>query len=137
MRSALFRFALVLAVLAPTLVRAAEPDILARGQYLVERVGMCSDCHSPRDPTGQFVRSAWLGGAPIGVAPQHPVPGWAGYAPALAGLPANFTEATLARFLETGQRPDGSHAGAPMPPYRFSRPDAEAVVAYLKSLRRE
>jgi mono/diheme cytochrome c family protein len=111
--------------------------VLERGRYLVERVGMCSDCHSPRDPTGQFIRGAWLGGAPIGVAPKHPIPGWAEFAPALAGLPGHYTEAQLVTFLETGVRPDGSNAAPPMPPYRFSRSDAEAVVAYLKSLPRE
>jgi mono/diheme cytochrome c family protein len=129
----MFRLALALTLCAITSARAADP-VLERGEYLVERVGMCSDCHSPRDPSGQFIRSAWLGGAPIEVTPIHPVPGWARYAPQLAGLPAHYTEAALAAFLETGVRPDGFQAGAPMPPYRFSRPDAEAIVAYLRSL---
>lgn len=136
-RSALLRFALLLSLLGPSLAQAAESELLRRGQYLVERVGMCSDCHSPRDQTGQFIRSAWLGGAPIEMVPKHPIPGWVEYAPRLAGLPGHYSEAALAAFLETGTRPDGSHAGPPMPPYRFSRPDAEAIVAYLKSLRPE
>jgi cytochrome c553 len=126
--------ALVLTVCGLGVAHAADA-MLERGEYLVERVGMCSDCHSPRDRTGQFVRSAWLGGAPIEVAPKHPVPGWAEYAPKLAGLPGHYSEAALVGFLETGRRQDGSFAGPPMPPYRFSRPDAEAIVAYLKTLR--
>src|SRR5690348_12747535 len=98
---------------------------------------MCSDCHSPRDAKGQFIRSAWLRGAPIDLTPNHPIPGWAGYAPQLAGIPGHYTEAALVTFLETGVRPDGSNANPPMPPYRFSRSDAEAVAAYLKSLATE
>ena len=54
---------------------------------------------------------------------------------ALAGLPGNYTEAQLAAFLQTGKRPDGSMARPPMPPYRMSASDAQAVAAYLKSLR--
>lgn len=132
----MLRLALALSLGALTPALAADP-VLERGQYMVERVGMCSDCHSPRDQTGQFIRTAWLGGAPIAVAPKQPIPGWAEYAPQLAGLPGHYSEAQLVTFLETGVRPDGSHAGPPMPPYRFSRTDAEAVVAYLKTLARE
>ncbi|MBV8916420.1 MAG: c-type cytochrome [Acetobacteraceae bacterium] len=116
--------------------RAADPQ-LERGQYLVERTSMCWECHSPRDQTGQFIRGAWLGGAPIAVVPKQPIPGWAEYAPKLAGLPEHYTEAQFVSFLETGLRPDGSEAGPPMPAYRFNQADAQAITAYLKSLRRE
>jgi cytochrome c553 len=126
-------FALTLA--AATAAHAAG-DRQERGRYLVEQVGMCSDCHSPRDPTGAFIRSKWLTGAPIVVAPKAPMP-WADYAPALAGLPGHYTEAQFVNFLQTGLRPDGSQPNPPMPPYRFSGPDAAAVAAYLKSLRAE
>lgn len=132
----MIRVALAAALLSATAAHAAGPD-LERGRYLVEQVGMCSDCHSPRDQTGQFVRSAWLGGAPIGFAPTVPVPEWAEYAPQLAGIPGHYTEAAFIHFLQTGERPDGSQARPPMPPYRFSRDDAASVAAYLKSLRRE
>ena len=84
----------------------------------------------------RFTRSEWLRGAPIGFAPTHPMADWAETAPPLAGLPANYSEAGLAAFLETGTRPDGSVARPPMPPYRFNRDDARAVTEYLKSLSR-
>jgi mono/diheme cytochrome c family protein len=119
--------------LATTASAAVDPDALQRGEYLVERVGMCSDCHSPRDQTGQFIRAEWLRGAPVDIIPKHPIPGWSEAAPPLAGLPPNYTQAQLVTFLETGIRPDGSPARPPMPPYRFSRTDAEAVAEYLKS----
>lgn len=130
------RFVLVLlAFSAPTMAAAADRESLQRGEYLVERVGMCGDCHSPRDQTGQFIRSEWLGGAPIGVLPKHPVPDWAEVTPPLAGMPPNYTEAALVAFLETNHRADGSRPRPPMPPFRFSHSDAQAVVDYLKSLR--
>jgi cytochrome c553 len=130
-------FLITLASGAAVPASAADPGVLPRGQYVVERVGMCADCHSPRDRSGQFIRSAWLHGAPVGVVPAHPMPEWAEAAPPLAGLPANYTETELAAFLETGLRPDGSMARPPMPPYRFDRDDARAVVEYLKSLAQQ
>jgi mono/diheme cytochrome c family protein len=114
---------------------AAESEALQHGRYLVERVGMCGDCHTPRDQTGQFIHARWLGGAPIDMTPTHPIPGWAEFAPPLAGVPAHYTEAALVTFLETGVRPDGSHANPPMPPFRFNHADAVAIVEYLRSLR--
>lgn len=129
------RFLVLVACSAAATASAADREALQRGEYLVERVGMCSDCHSPRDQTGQFIRTDWLRGAPVGIVPLQPIPGWAEIAPPLAGLPANYTEASLAAFLETGQRADGSQARPPMPPYRFSRADAQAVAEYLKSIR--
>jgi hypothetical protein len=34
----------------------------------------------------------------------------------------------------TGRRPSGRVPDPPMPPFRLSREDAEAIVAYLRSL---
>jgi len=130
-----FRFAFAFVLCGVAAAQAAD-DPVERGRYLVEQVGMCSDCHSPRDPTGGFVRSKWLGGAPIGFKPMLPMP-WADYAPAIAGIPGHYTEAQLVHFLQTGIRPDGSQPNPPMPPYRFSPDDAAAVAAYLRSLRPE
>ena len=130
------RFALAALLLVPGIAaHAAEDGKLARGKYLVERVGLCVDCHSPRDEKGEFLRGEWLRGAPIGFKPLHDMPQWGEVAPPLAGLPAGYSEAQLAHFLETGMRPDGSLARPPMPPYRFERADAEAAAAYLHSLK--
>ncbi len=116
-------------------VRAASSDA-ERGRYVVERVGMCADCHSPRDATGAPVAEMAFNGAPIGFAPIHPIPAWADYAPRLAGLPPGYDTAALVRFLRTGARPDGTMARPPMPPYRLGQEDAEAVAAFFQSLSR-
>jgi mono/diheme cytochrome c family protein len=104
-----------------------------RGRYLVEQVGMCADCHSPRLQTGEFDRSRWLMGAPILFTPSVPMPAWAPAAPALAGL-ETFTDKEAVRFLSTGLTQTDDHARPPMPEYRMSEEDARAVVAYLRSL---
>ena len=73
-------------------------------------------------------------GSKLDFQPLHPVPGWADYAPSLAGLPG-WTDAYVTKLLETGLKPDGTPPRPPMPPYRMTREDAEAVVAYLRSLK--
>lgn len=109
-----------------------DPAVIARGSYLVNRVGLCIDCHSPRDERGAFLADRHLQGAPIGFKPLVEMP-WATFAPPLAGLKA-FPAAHVRRILVTGQRADGSMPRPPMPTYRMEAGDAEAVVAYLKTL---
>jgi hypothetical protein len=41
----------------------------------------------------------------------------------------------MLKFFETGLTPKDKKPGPPMPVYTLSRPDAEALVAYLKSLK--
>ncbi|MHB2166555.1 c-type cytochrome [Alsobacter sp. R-9] len=115
-------------------VRAAESASVARGRYLVENIGMCSDCHSARDAKGQIVKATALQGAPVGFKPLMEMP-WADVAPPIAGLPAGWTKAQMATFLQTGRRPDGSEPRPPMPPYRLSKADAAAAADYLASLK--
>jgi mono/diheme cytochrome c family protein len=101
-----------------------------RGRYLVEQVGMCADCHTPRDEQGRFRTDRWLAGAPLPFRPTVPMP-WADAAPPIAGLPSLDDEAAL-RFLTTGELPGGRRPRPPMPEFRFAPEDAAAVVAYLR-----
>jgi mono/diheme cytochrome c family protein len=108
---------------------------IERGRYLVENVGMCSDCHTPRTTRGELDHSQWLHGELIHFKPDHPMP-FAAIAPPIAGLPGYATDAAAAKFLETGTNSLGKLAMAPMPPFRFNHEDALAVVAYLRSLKK-
>ncbi len=114
---------------------AQEPrkELIERGKYLVERVSMCVDCHTPTGKDGKPDPTRSLEGAPFPGARNNP--NMAGYSPPIAGLPG-WTEEDAIRFLEIGKRPNGTEARPPMPPYRLNREDAEASVAYLKSLKR-
>jgi mono/diheme cytochrome c family protein len=106
---------------------------IARGKYLVDQVGMCGDCHTPRDERGAPIAAKYLQGAPIGFKPIAPVPVWADKAPAIAGLPG-WDDGAAIKFMMTGIAYNQLPPRPPMPPYRLNRQDAEAVVAYLKSL---
>ena len=121
---------------ALVLLAAAPQDKVERGKYLVDRALLCSDCHTPADAKGMPDKTRLLLGAPIMFKPTVPVPAWADTAPALAGL-VGYTDAHIVRALTTGVGPTGYALRPPMPPYRLSTEDAEAVVAYLKTLKRK
>ncbi len=101
---------------------ASATDV-ARGQYLVGPAGQCSDCHG-----------AALAGGPNQIPGPPGIP-WAPSVPQIAGLPMFATDAQAVAFFETGLLPDGSKARPPMPQYRFAEADAQAIVAYLRSLK--
>ena len=109
-------------------------DGISRGKYLVERVAMCVQCHTPRNQTGELLETRYLQGGPVPVsAPPNFRIDWAYKAPAIAGLPG-YTIRDGIKLLTEGITPDGRVPKAPMPKFRLTRADAEAVVTYLKSL---
>jgi hypothetical protein len=112
---------------------AASPAQIARGKYLVEKAGLCGDCHTPTDEKGKPLKDQWLKGATLGFKPTEPVPGWVDKAPNIAGLPGLEKDAAI-KLLMTGIGSNGLPEHPPMPQYRFNVQDAQAIVAYLKSL---
>jgi cytochrome c553 len=113
---------------------AANKAQLEHGRYLVHQVGLCIDCHSPRNQKGEFLEDKHLTGSPIPFTPTVPMP-WMPAAPKIAGLPDGYTAKDMTHFLMTGERPNGRPGVLPpMPPYRMDRRDAEAVTAYLQAM---
>jgi mono/diheme cytochrome c family protein len=110
------------------------PAQIQRGQYLVEHVAMCADCHTPKTDAGAYDRSQWLLGDMVDFKPLQPRP-FAVVAPMIAGLPNFPTDAQALKFFETGTNEVGKLALPPMPQFRFNQEDATAVVAYLRSLK--
>ncbi len=114
----------------------APSPLVKRGEYLVEKVGMGADCHSPRNERGEFLKESSFGGAPLPFARTVPLPAWAPVAPPIAGLPT-MNEGQAVAFFTTGVRPDGSRPRPPMPEFRFIPEDARAVTAYLRSVAKK
>ncbi|HOK45328.1 MAG TPA: c-type cytochrome [Bryobacteraceae bacterium] len=122
---------------AAAMLAQAQTDKVARGKYLAENVAMCGDCHTEHLANGMPNVAKQLRGALLPFKPVVSMP-WAPMAPDLTPRGAiwqTFGEAGLVRFLQTGLNPSGNRPNPPMPPYRLSREDAEAIVAYLKTLR--
>lgn len=115
---------------------AAKAAQIKHGQYLVERVGMCGDCHTPKTQTGEYDRTSWLQGDVVDFKPTHPIPGFALVAPQIAGLPTLPTDEQAIRFFETGTNAAGKLAAPPMPRIRLEHNDAVAVTSYLRSLNK-
>ena len=112
---------------------AEDSAALARGKYVVEGVAMCGRCHTPRDADGQPDDRRPLAGGPVPILPARPTEGWADVTPRLAGLPPG-TDDEIVRLLMTGISRTGKPPRPPMPQFRMTRGDAEAVLVYLKSL---
>jgi len=107
--------------------------LVERGKYIVESVAMCELCHTPRDEHGNPDRGRWLQGGPAQLRPSYPSPYWALVEPKIGGGPPG-SDADFIRLLTTGIARTGVPPNPPMPPFRMTRADAEAVLAYLKSL---
>jgi mono/diheme cytochrome c family protein len=112
---------------------APAPGAIERGHYLVENVAMCEECHTPRDEKGNLDESRRLQGAAIWIVPVHRMTNWANRAPALAGF-EEFTEEQGEQILEKGVGPNGLELQPPMHTYHMNHADAQAVIAYLRSL---
>jgi mono/diheme cytochrome c family protein len=112
----------------------AEKGAVARGKYIVESVAVCGQCHTPRDTRNAPDRSRWLEGAPVWLKPAEPAEDWPLQAPRIAGTPPG-TDEEMVKLLTTGVWRDGKFLRPPMPQFRMNRQDAEAVVAYLRSLK--
>ena len=112
---------------------------IERGRYLVVEVGKCQDCHTPRTETGEMDKEKWLKGAVLDFAPMKEVKGWHKTSPDITSgsrLFGRWKEEGLVKFFTTGANPSsGKPADPPMPAYKLTPADAEAVVAYLKSLK--
>ena len=105
-----------------------------RGAYLVNGLGHCGACHTPRGALGGGQsRTAYLGGALVD--------GWE--APALGALsrsPVPWTEATMLHYLRQGHHVDHGIAGGPMAPVvqalaRVADADVRAMAHYLVALQ--
>ena len=107
---------------------------VARGEYLAKHVAMCVQCHSPHSRNGDLQQSRLFEGQAIPVKGPYPdADNWAFNAPALKQLPG-WTVEEFVHLLTKGSRISGQKPKSPMPPFRMSKQDAEAIAAYLKSL---
>jgi mono/diheme cytochrome c family protein len=114
---------------APDASRSASWN---RGAYLVNGLGHCAECHSPRNFLGGIVEAQRFAGGPN--------PEGEGWVPNITqkGL-ADWSAKDIAYFLETGQTPDGDTAGGSMARVikntsQLSAEDRDGMAEYLKSL---
>jgi len=112
-----------------------KKEQVAHGEYLVKAIGQCGDCHTPFNDEGGFVEDKWLQGKKLEFGSLVPMPVWADTSSNIAGLPG-WDHQKAVQFFMTGLAPNGQPPRPPMPQYHMNKADAEAVVAYLESLKK-
>lgn len=110
--------------------QAATPQI-ERGRYLVEALGHCAECHTPRGALGQPDRDRWLAGGPN--------PDGDGTIPNITPGALTWSEGQIAEYLKSGFTPEFDIAGGSMAEVvrntsRLSDDDRAAIAAYLRAV---
>ncbi len=107
-----------------------------RGAYLVEVLGHCGECHTPRGPLGGLDRSMHLAGSATG-AEGKPAPN---ITPAPETGLGGWTEDDMLWLFQMGLLPDGDVVGGPMGEVvehstsKLPAEDREAMAEYLLSV---
>lgn len=102
-----------------------------RGRYLVEALGHCAECHTPRNMIGGLDKSQWLAGAPD--------PSGKGRVPAITPSQLQWSAEDIAYYLESGFTPDFDSVGGHMTSVvdnmaQLPAEDRQAIAEYLLGL---
>jgi mono/diheme cytochrome c family protein len=125
------------ALIAATIGTAqAQSDLVKRGDYLVNGILTCGNCHTPKGPTGDIMDKAYSGGL------SWDEPPFKVTAPNITqdketGI-GNWSDAEIRKLMRTGERPNGVHIAMIMPTgfyHIMTERDLDAVVAYLRTIK--
>lgn len=100
-----------------------------RGRYLVEALGHCGECHTPRNALGGMETGRWLAGGPV--------PAGKGNFPNITPAKLDWSEADIVEYLTSGFTPEFDSAGGHMAlvvenTAHLPAEDRAAIAAYLK-----
>jgi mono/diheme cytochrome c family protein len=114
----------------------AKSTVLNRGAYLVQALGHCGECHSPRNFLGGVKKDRALAGGKLDEGKGTPV-----NAPNLTPTRLKrYGDGELKDILQSGLYPDGDVMGETMSEVvknslsQLTAPDMDALIAYLRSL---
>lgn len=104
---------------------------LERGRYLVEALGHCAECHTPRNALGGLKTGAWMRGAPN--------PSGEGNIPAIHPDDLLWDAREISIYLQSGFTPSFDTAGGSMVDVientaKLTDADRDAIAAYIKAL---
>ena len=119
------------ALLRPTPER---PEV-ARGRYLVEGIGACGNCHTPKGPRGDLPGKHLAGGFEI--AEDFGVVVASNITPDRVTGIGEWSDAEIIRAIRDGRGRDGRLLGPPMPFFWYgwlAETDVQAIVAYLRTV---
>jgi len=116
--------------------QSAQADLVKRGDYLVNGIMTCGNCHSPKGPPAVTAGKDFSGGLswdepPFKVTAPNITPDKE------TGI-GNWTDAEIKTVMRTGIRPNGVHVAMIMPTgfyHIMTDRDLDAVVAYLRTIK--
>jgi mono/diheme cytochrome c family protein len=102
-----------------------------RGRYLVEALGHCGECHTPRNALGGLRSGQWLAGARD--------PAGTGWNPNITPAGLSWSEGEIVVMLQSGFTPEFDVVGGEMAEVvtntsRLTPEDQAAIAAYLKAV---
>jgi mono/diheme cytochrome c family protein len=114
----------------------AQSDLVKRGDYLVNGILTCGNCHSPKGPPAAIAGKDFSGGLswdepPFKVTAPNITPDKE------TGI-GSWTDAQIKTLMRTGIRPNDVHVAMIMPTgfyHVMTDRDLDAVVAYLRTLK--
>lgn len=116
---------------------ASGQSLADRGDYLVNVIGACGNCHTPREKGQPDLSRELSGGFQTFDEPWFRVKGSNLTPDPETGL-GKWSDEQIKRALLDGVRPNGTHL-APVMPYALYRVmsagDVDAIVAYLRRLK--
>src|ERR1041385_8203025 len=126
----------LLALGAATGSANAQSDLVKRGDYLVNGILTCGNCHSPKEPAGDIPGKEFSGGL------SWDEPPFKVTAPNITqdketGI-GSWSDADIKTVMRTGIRPNGVHIAMIMPTgfyHIMTERDMDAVVAYLRTIK--
>ena len=134
----MFRFitALVIVFAATFGVANAQSDLVKRGDYLVNGILTCGNCHTPKGPTGEIMDKAFSGGLSWDE-PPFKVTASNITQDNETGI-GNYTDAELKQVLRKGIKRNGVPVAMIMPSGFYeimTDRDLDAVIAYLRTIK--
>ena len=114
----------------------AQSALVKRGDYLVNGILTCGNCHSPKGPQGDIPGKLFSGGL------SWDEPPFKVTAPNITqdndtGI-GKWSDADIKKLLRTGLLPNGVHIAMVMPTgfyHIMTERDLDAVVAYLRTIK--
>ena len=114
----------------------AQSPLVKRGDYLVNGILTCGNCHTPKGPTGDIMEKAFSGGL------SWDEPPFKVTAPNITqdketGI-GSWTDSQIKTAMRKGVRPNGTPLAMIMPSDFYeimTERDLDAVVAYLRTLK--
>lgn len=124
------------AALVGTAHAQSKSDLVKRGDYLVNGLLTCGNCHTPKGPQGDIMEKAFSGGLTFDEPPFKVT------APNITpdkdtGIGA-MSDADIEKVLRKGIKPDGTPVAMIMPSGFYeimTDRDMNAVIAYLRTLK--